>query len=55
MEACQLFPGYVVAANPAGATNLDITVSADGKFLYTNAGFFQQLGRRVASAFELAL
>jgi 6-phosphogluconolactonase len=25
----------VVAANPAGATNLDITVSADGKFLYT--------------------
>jgi 6-phosphogluconolactonase (cycloisomerase 2 family) len=24
----------VVAANPAGATNPDITVSADGKFLY---------------------
>ena len=30
-----VLPGTVVAANPAGATNLDITVSADGKFLYT--------------------
>jgi len=28
-------PGTLVAANPAGATNLDITVSADGKFLCT--------------------
>jgi 6-phosphogluconolactonase len=28
-------PGTVVAANPAGVTNLDITVGADGKFLYT--------------------
>lgn len=32
-------PGTVVETNPAGATNLDITVSSDGKFLYTlNSG-----------------
>jgi 6-phosphogluconolactonase len=29
------FPGTVIAANPSGATNLDITVSSDGQFLYT--------------------
>ncbi len=28
-------PGTVVGENPAGATNLDIAVSADGKFLFT--------------------
>jgi 6-phosphogluconolactonase len=29
----------VVGTNPAGSTNLDIAVSADGKFLYTlNSG-----------------
>jgi 6-phosphogluconolactonase len=28
-------PGTVVASLPAGATNLDMDVSADGKFLYT--------------------
>lgn len=27
--------GVALISNPAGATNLDITVSADGKFLYT--------------------
>jgi 6-phosphogluconolactonase len=27
--------GTVVGSNPQGATNLDITVSADGKFLFT--------------------
>jgi 6-phosphogluconolactonase len=32
-------PGTVVAANPSGATNLDITVSSDGKFLFSlNSG-----------------
>jgi len=31
--------GTVVGANPGGVTNLDITVSSDGKFLYTlNSG-----------------
>ena len=31
--------GTVVGINPAGNTNLDIAVSADGKFLYTlNSG-----------------
>jgi len=31
--------GTVVGANPSGATNLDITISSDGKFLYTlNSG-----------------
>jgi 6-phosphogluconolactonase (cycloisomerase 2 family) len=28
-------PGTVVGTNPTGATNLDITISADGKFLYS--------------------
>jgi 6-phosphogluconolactonase len=28
-------PGTVVGINPSGSTNLDITISADGKFLYT--------------------
>jgi DNA-binding beta-propeller fold protein YncE len=28
-------PGTIVGTNPAGATNLDITISADGKFLYS--------------------
>jgi 6-phosphogluconolactonase len=28
-------PGTVIAANPSGATNLDITISSDGQFLYT--------------------
>jgi len=28
-------PGTIIAANPSGATNLDITVSSDGQFLYT--------------------
>lgn len=28
-------PGTVVGSNPAGATNLDITVSGDAKFLFT--------------------
>ncbi len=27
--------GTVVGNNPSGSTNLDITVSADGKYLYT--------------------
>jgi 6-phosphogluconolactonase len=27
--------GAIVAANPAGSTNLDIAVSADGNFVYT--------------------
>ena len=32
-------PGTIVGTNPAGATNLDIAVSSDGKFLYTlNSG-----------------
>jgi len=32
-------PGTVVGLNPAGATNLDIAISADGAFLYSlNAG-----------------
>jgi 6-phosphogluconolactonase len=32
-------PGTVVASNPAGSTNLDITISSDGKFLYSlNSG-----------------
>jgi 6-phosphogluconolactonase (cycloisomerase 2 family) len=31
--------GTVVGTNPSGSTNLDIAVSADGKFLYTlNSG-----------------
>jgi 6-phosphogluconolactonase len=33
--ALSALPGTVVGDNPAGSTNLDITVSADGKFLYT--------------------
>jgi 6-phosphogluconolactonase len=28
-------PGTVVGINPSGSTNLDITISTDGKFLYT--------------------
>jgi hypothetical protein len=28
-------PGTVLALNPAGSTNLDIAVSADGAFLYS--------------------
>lgn len=28
-------PGTVVGTNPAGSTNLDIAVTADGKFVYT--------------------
>jgi DNA-binding beta-propeller fold protein YncE len=28
-------PGTIVGTNPTGATNLDIAVTADGKFLYT--------------------
>jgi 6-phosphogluconolactonase (cycloisomerase 2 family) len=32
-------PGTVQGANPAGAANIDITISSNGKFLYTlNAG-----------------
>ena len=32
-------PGTVVALNPTGSSNIDIAVSADGKFLYSlNAG-----------------
>jgi 6-phosphogluconolactonase (cycloisomerase 2 family) len=27
--------GTVAGTNPAGSTNLDIAISADGKFLYT--------------------
>jgi 6-phosphogluconolactonase (cycloisomerase 2 family) len=30
--------GTIVGANPAGSTNLDITISGDGKFLYTLNG-----------------
>jgi 6-phosphogluconolactonase (cycloisomerase 2 family) len=33
--ALSALPGTVVGENPAGATNLDIAVSADGKFLYS--------------------
>jgi 6-phosphogluconolactonase (cycloisomerase 2 family) len=37
--ALSALAGTVVAENPNGAGNLDITVSADGKFLYTlNSG-----------------
>jgi hypothetical protein len=28
-------PGTVVATNPTGSTNLDLAVSADGRFLYS--------------------
>jgi 6-phosphogluconolactonase (cycloisomerase 2 family) len=28
-------PGTILALNPTGSSNIDITVSADGKFLYT--------------------
>lgn len=32
-------PGTIVGTNPAGSTNLDIAVSADGKYLYSlNSG-----------------
>jgi 6-phosphogluconolactonase len=32
-------PGTTLAINPAGSSNIDIAVSADGKFLYSlNAG-----------------
>ena len=32
-------PGTIVGENPTGATNLDIAVSGDGRFLYTlNSG-----------------
>jgi 6-phosphogluconolactonase len=31
--------GTILSSNPAGATNLDIAVSGDGKFVYTiNSG-----------------
>jgi 6-phosphogluconolactonase len=33
--ALSALPGTVVGENPAGATILDLTVSADGKILYT--------------------
>ncbi len=33
--ALTALPGTVVGTNPTGATNLDITISADGKFLYS--------------------
>jgi 6-phosphogluconolactonase len=32
--ALSALPGTIVGENLTGATNLDITVSADGKFLY---------------------
>jgi len=31
-------PGTILGTNPAGATNLDIAISADGKFLYSLDG-----------------
>jgi len=33
--ALTALPGTVVGTNPTGATNLDIAISADGKFLYS--------------------
>jgi hypothetical protein len=33
--ALTALPGTVVGTNPAGSTNLDIAVTADGKFVYT--------------------
>jgi len=33
--ALAALPGTIVGTNPAGTTNLDITISGDGRFLYT--------------------
>lgn len=36
--------GTIVGSNPAGSTNLDITISSDGKFLYTLNGEVGTIG-----------